>query len=1303
MTIDRKWVIYNTLTGAIINELPSSEDSVYVDINNGDEATLTIPAYSLSNTDRVQWTKVFKPWARGIALIDNTKVWNGAGAVIFAGPIVKRSFNSREEKIVLTAYGIYEYLKKITVPPVWTEVTDATLTETFTADSWAGVYSAILQRGVDDTGKPTGWNFMKTFTGLPTVTGTGYSYTVKVVDQKTVAECMEDIRDNVSAHGNEYKFTPVFTSTVKDTLTWTLTVGSDAAPKLNYADLTVPLYEEEVPTAAWRANEYNVDDDNTLIYNKLVINGSTDSVTANLEAVYDLTTDPEMPGLTEKFEPGVTLTQAELDAQKAARIKGSLVGDKNVTLTISQDEALESFTMVGKKLTVDVSLSDRAAGTGVTVRAVGLRFTNTDRENNIELELMKLQARYPKLPKDTNSDMLTGDGGYDITDPSFGGGADFGNPELDYGTGGGGFDTGGETYVEPPVEPGTPEVTNPNLLLHRTSSNVGTIFNYTQYYSNITPEGYYYQTVQAPAYTNTTDTISDIIIRYRQITLDETSGIEPAAVINNSANIYTISSSTISAAMNTLPSTVSVWYAGNNSYQTLSPTVNDSNSYVTLNLWTIKNKLYILATKRRQYGVNAYTSSIAFRHEQKMFTLDINITDGTLSNFTILSTKFGPTSYANNNKVFVIPNGIVSSTGFWRSQSRNFFTIDNNNIMFMVNDVLYDYQRVANGVNSISLDLTYWDSTLIGLRSNAIKPIKVDFSNPSSPVYIETSIQHIIPMAKNTTTLTVWDGTKYLTDWVDAYAYYFRYGLTGGSTFLSYYFDPYKKKIYGQVWGLLNQEHYTEDITTLKTNLYKRIHVLDYGAGETLFSQIGNNYASLFTGDFNYTSDDGVGALLIPVGDNLYLTALTTKYTDQPSTSSRLVLKNNEWVKERSNSSIEGYNNINLYMTKTSTGKPVTLIADGGISAQQTGGVDGGLLRTFTEQLSPYKVTCKYASKYNIVDNTGKLWKWGTAGVNAGYTPTWSETDIPLKTPITTSWKQIEYNVGALGTNTATIALDSSGYLWAWGNNGAAITGQGTTTGTTLTPTQIGTKTWSKIAIGITAAAAIDTEGRLFTWGLNTTGLTAQGTSTGTTFYPTQVGTDTYVDVDMWRGLMAVTTSGQIKYAGVITGQTTVNTLTNIGTASYKRVTVGDLHYLALNTNNKLFALGSHLNGRTGLNLTTGTATTWTQVNTSDWKDINATKINYTGTTTSGASFGIQTNGELYEWGSTAHIGNSVQQNIPSKVGDHTDWISVFNNPTGSSALRENGTLYSSKGNGSETWNGTFTSTWRTIFGGETA
>lgn len=1279
MAIDRKWVIYNTLTGVILNELPASEDNVYLDINNGDEATLVIPAYSLSNDDRVQWTKVFKPWARGIALIDNTKTWDATGAIIFAGPIVKRSFNGREEKITLTAYGIYEYLKKITVPPVWTEVTDATLTETFTADSWAGVYSAILQRGTDDTGKPTGWNFMKTFTGLPTVTGTGKTYTVKVVDQKTVAECFEDIRDNVSTNGNEFKFTPVFTDLDADTITWTLTVGTDTVPKINYTALTVPLYEEETPTYNWRASEYNVDDDNTLIYNKLVINGSTDSVTANLEAVYDLTTDPDMPGLTERYEPGVTLTQAQLDAQKAARIKGSLVGDKNVTLTISQDEALETFTMVGKKLTLDVSLSDKMAGTGATVRAVGIRFTNANRENSIDVDLMKIQARYPKLPKDTSTDFIMGDGGYDDLDISYGGGADFGNPELDYGSGGSGFDTGGEGYVAPPFEPVEPEVTDPNMLLYIPSSTTGTALAYTQYQTNANTDGYWYQPTR-PTYVGSTDTFTtDMVITMRRMTVNESAGREPRANINT-IGTYTVSAATLNAAMNTLPATISVWYAGSPAgFETCSPTNTDS--YVSLNAWTIKNKLYIVITKQRRYAnATAYHSS-GYRYEQKMFTLDINPADGTLSNFTTLAGKFGPSAYASNDKIFVLP----VDTGFDSVPNDNYsiFPVDVNNTLFMTNRVFTNFNYVGNGWGVTGIDLTYWDSTLIGLRAEAIKHIKGDFTNTSAPVFTESNITPIVSKTTDTTSISVWDGTDYGI-MTNPYSWYYNSGGGSSAKYGVFIFDPYIKKIYGTLFG--------GGITTEA----EKVWVLDYGNGETIFTTLDNTYQDLLDAGTYYLT-------LIPVDDYVYLQPAMADYNNtDPIPRSKIVFKEGSWVRERSNDSgtgelTAGYNYQQVFFLRTSTNQGLTVLGNG---------LNNSYIPTFsfTRQLSPYKALANYATSSAVIDSTGKLWHRGEWGTEAGYTPTFTEQDIYLKTPISNTWKQVETNfgTGATATQIATLAIDTNGYLWGWGQNGAAITAQGTTTGVTAVPTQIGTKTWSKIVVGVTAAAGIDTDGKLFTWGLNTNGTTAQGTSSGTTLTPTQVGTDTYIDVDIHRGLMVINTAGQLKYSGVITSQTTVNVLTDISQSkTWKKVNVGDLHYMAINNTDKLFVLGSHLNGRTGLGLTTGSTATWTQVNASNWKEIYASKDSDLAIY-AGASFGITTGGELYEWGSAWYIGNTVQQNVPSLVGTHTDWVGLYKNAGDVNALRQTGLLYNSTGAGSEAWTGTLTSKWRTIFGGET-
>jgi alpha-tubulin suppressor-like RCC1 family protein len=134
----------------------------------------------------------------------------------------------------------------------------------------------------------------------------------------------------------------------------------------------------------------------------------------------------------------------------------------------------------------------------------------------------------------------------------------------------------------------------------------------------------------------------------------------------------------------------------------------------------------------------------------------------------------------------------------------------------------------------------------------------------------------------------------------------------------------------------------------------------------------------------------------------------------------------------------------------------------------------------------------------------GKAYSWGNntnyataQGTNTGFTtsPTTFNTD--------TDW-----------TDAACCAYNGSGIkggkLYTWGVNQAYRTGQGTTTGSTTTETQVGSATtWEGRSLLQQQAGFAVQDGGLYSWGLNTNGRTGQGTSTGNTTSPTQIGSDT--------------------------------------------------------------------------------------------------------------------------------------------------------------------------------------------------
>ena len=138
------------------------------------------------------------------------------------------------------------------------------------------------------------------------------------------------------------------------------------------------------------------------------------------------------------------------------------------------------------------------------------------------------------------------------------------------------------------------------------------------------------------------------------------------------------------------------------------------------------------------------------------------------------------------------------------------------------------------------------------------------------------------------------------------------------------------------------------------------------------------------------------------------------------------------------------------------------------------------------------------------VNEDGEIWVAGTNndGIHADGTRTgYSRTLIKVENT-NDNWVRVD------GSAAAVLATNENGEIYAWGNNGSGITGQGTTSGHTLTPTRIGTASdWVAIRVGAAAVVALNEDGEIYSWGNNFNGQTGQGIDTGHTLAPTRVGT----------------------------------------------------------------------------------------------------------------------------------------------------------------------------------------------------
>jgi alpha-tubulin suppressor-like RCC1 family protein len=308
----------------------------------------------------------------------------------------------------------------------------------------------------------------------------------------------------------------------------------------------------------------------------------------------------------------------------------------------------------------------------------------------------------------------------------------------------------------------------------------------------------------------------------------------------------------------------------------------------------------------------------------------------------------------------------------------------------------------------------------------------------------------------------------------------------------------------------------------------------------------------------------------------------------------------------------------------------------------------------------------------------GALWCWGqNADGRTGRGTIWGNTNTPTQVGTDTNWQSV--SSGAAHT----CATKTTGTLWCWGSNTNGQTGLGTASGATLTPTQVGTDTnWQSGDAGLYHTCATKTTGTLWCWGQNANGRTGLNTTTGNTLSPTQVGA-----ANNWQAITAganhtcaTKTDGTISCWGENTGGrtglgiTTGDTLspTQVGTdTNWQTVSAGTQHTCARKTTGTLWCWGANGSGELGDGTTTG-RTTPTQVGAaSDWQSV-ATGMYSTCAT--------RTSGTLWCWGAngSGQLGDGTQTNrsTPTQVGTDTNWATATTGSQFACATRVTGPIW---------------------------
>jgi len=302
------------------------------------------------------------------------------------------------------------------------------------------------------------------------------------------------------------------------------------------------------------------------------------------------------------------------------------------------------------------------------------------------------------------------------------------------------------------------------------------------------------------------------------------------------------------------------------------------------------------------------------------------------------------------------------------------------------------------------------------------------------------------------------------------------------------------------------------------------------------------------------------------------------------------------------------------------------------------------------------------------IRSDGLLFGWGTNSFGQ-----LGQNDVvPRSSPTqigTTSWSKV-----AVGASTQVLAITTLGKLFVWGNN---IAGELGTNDVILrsSPVQISTSSWSQVSAGASYSVGITTDGAMFGWGLNSSGQLGIDDTLNRSS-PVQVGTSSWSQLSAgFNYTMALKTDSTLwSWGNNSSGQIGINDTLNrsspvqVGTSSWSLIAANQLTSAAVKLNKKLFTWGDGRASQLGNNTITSRSSP-VQVHSNDWSTNANTQVGWSGTLTTGGSLGIQSDGSLWYWG----YPRSVSTNTAG--GDYS-WSQISAGRSHTAAIRSDGRLF---------------------------
>jgi alpha-tubulin suppressor-like RCC1 family protein len=313
-----------------------------------------------------------------------------------------------------------------------------------------------------------------------------------------------------------------------------------------------------------------------------------------------------------------------------------------------------------------------------------------------------------------------------------------------------------------------------------------------------------------------------------------------------------------------------------------------------------------------------------------------------------------------------------------------------------------------------------------------------------------------------------------------------------------------------------------------------------------------------------------------------------------------------------------------------------------------SGPTSGGTIVSGTAGVTFTEVSAGYGHSL-AVGSDGDIYAWGYNPYGQLGNNSTTNSDVPVLVTLPAGVKFTHVSAGYLHS----LALDSHGNIYGWGDNVFGQLGNGTTTGSLVPVLVLVTMpagvTFTQVSAGGEHSVALDSAGDIYAWGHNNLGQLGNGTTTdshapelvtmpaGVTFKQVSAGGSHSLALDSDGNAYAWGDNGSGQLGdGLATDSHVPVAVTMPANVTFTQVSAGSAHSLAVGSDGNAYAWGKNGDGQLGNSSITDSHVA---VPVSAPANVTFTQVS----AGRGHSLAVDSNGNSYGWGYNAYgqLGNN--------------------------------------------------------------